>query len=164
MHDFACSTLRMFGRISALLLLGFLLFPSRSGCQTIPVDIWRDDGLPPNVPMFISELNIAWNTGESFVDIFGGLWLADYVGAFLNAGGSGLYYFHYLPVRLYHGCNGSMGTFAMFTVDSKYQIQQPTSQYFASQLINQEWVQPGNANINYSRPAPISPTRRVTLW
>jgi hypothetical protein len=36
-----------------------------------------------------------------------------------------------------------MGTFAMFTVDSNYQIQQPTSQYFASQLINLEWVQPG---------------------
>src|ERR1700730_553387 len=108
------------------------------------LQVWRDDGLPPNVPIFISELNIAWNTGESFVDIFGGLWLADYVGAFLNAGGKGLYYFHYLPVGLHHGCNGSMGTFAMFTVDSDYQIQQRTSQYFASQLINLEWVQPGN--------------------
>ena len=36
-----------------------------------------------------------------------------------------------------------MGTFALFTVDSNYQIQQPTSQFFASQLINLEWVQPG---------------------
>jgi hypothetical protein len=33
------------------------------------LQVWRDDGLPPNVPIFISELNIAWNTGESFVDI-----------------------------------------------------------------------------------------------
>lgn len=38
--------------------------------------VWRDDGPPPSLPIFISELNIAWNTGESFVDIFGGLWLA----------------------------------------------------------------------------------------
>jgi len=30
-------------------------------------------------------------------------------------------------------------------VDKDYQIKQPTSQYFASQLINLEWVQPGNA-------------------
>ena len=37
-----------------------------------------------------------------------------------------------------------MGTFGMFTVDPNYQIQQPTSQFFASQLINLEWVQPGN--------------------
>jgi hypothetical protein len=69
--------------------------------------------------------------------------LADYVGSFLSAGGDGLYYFHYLPVGLGRGCNGSWGTFALFTVDSNYQIQQPTSQFFASQLINLEWVQPG---------------------
>jgi len=28
------------------------------------------------------ELNIAWNSGESFVDTFGALWLADFAGAF----------------------------------------------------------------------------------
>src|SRR5436189_6290312 len=33
----------------------------------------------------------------------------------------------------------------MFTANSNYQIQQYTSQYFASQLITQEGVQPGNA-------------------
>jgi len=108
------------------------------------VDVWRGDGLPQNFPLFITELNIAWNTGESFVDIFGALWLADFVGSYLAVGGDALYYFHYLPAGLYHGCNGSMGTFGLFNVDSNYQIKQPVSQFFASQLINQEWVQPGN--------------------
>ena len=37
-----------------------------------------------------------------------------------------------------------MGTFALFTVDQNFQIQQPTSQFFASQLINLEWAQPGD--------------------
>jgi hypothetical protein len=106
--------------------------------------IWRDDGLPPDIPIFVTEVNIAWATGESFVDIFGALWLADYVGAFLTAGGDGLYYFHYLPGPLHGGCNQSYGTFGMFTVDANYQILQPTSQFFASQLLTQEWVQPGN--------------------
>jgi hypothetical protein len=32
----------------------------------------------------------------------------------------------------------------MFTVDTNFQIQKPTSQFFASQLITQEWAQPGN--------------------
>ena len=108
------------------------------------VDVWRDDGVPADVPLFITESNIAWNTGESFVDIFGALWLADYVGAFLSAGGDAVYYFHYLPMGVHPGCNESMGTFGMFTVDRDFQIQQPTSQYFASQLINLEWVQPGS--------------------
>jgi hypothetical protein len=108
------------------------------------LQVWRDDGLPPNVPMFITESNIAWNTGESFVDIFGALWLADYAGSFLSSGGAALYYFHYLPGGLHGGCNDSYGTFGMFTVDKDYQIQQPTSQFFASQLMNLEWVEPGN--------------------
>jgi hypothetical protein len=107
------------------------------------LQVWRDDGVPPNVPMFITELNIAWNSGESFVDNFGSLWLADFVGSFLTAGGNGLYYFHYIPERLGHGCGSSMGTFGMFNVDRNYQITQPIAQYFASQLINLEWVQPG---------------------
>src|SRR5947208_10986427 len=108
------------------------------------LDVWRDDGVPPNVPLLITELNIAWNTGESFVDTFGALWLSDFAGAFFTAGGDGLYYFHYLPMGLYNGCGNSPGTFGMFTVDSNYQIKQYTSQYFASQLITQEWAQPGN--------------------
>jgi F5/8 type C domain-containing protein len=108
------------------------------------LQVWRDDGLPPGVPMFITELNISWNSGESFPDNFGSLWLADFVGSFLASGGNALYYFHYLPEPLSHGCGSSMGTFSMFTVDKDYQIKQPLSQYFASQLINLEWVQSGN--------------------
>ena len=108
------------------------------------VQVWRDDGLPPDFPLFITEVNIAWNTGESFVDTFAALWLADYVGSYLESGGDALYYFHYLPVGLYRGCNGSMGTFGLYTVDVNYQIKQPTSQFFASQLINLEWVQAGS--------------------
>lgn len=108
------------------------------------LQVWRDDGLPPDVPMFITESNITWNDGESSVDIFGALWLADYVGAFFNAGGKALYYFHYLPLGVHPGCNESMGTFGMFTTTPDYQLEKPTSQFFASQMINTEWVQPGN--------------------
>jgi hypothetical protein len=94
--------------------------------------------------LLITELNIAWNTGESFVDTFGALWLADFAGAFFAAGGDGLYYFHYPPMGLHTGCGGSLGTFGMFTADDNHQPKQFTSQYFASQLITQEWAQPGN--------------------
>jgi hypothetical protein len=107
------------------------------------LQVWRDDGLPPDLPLLVTELNLAWNTSEAFVDVLGGLWLADYVGAFLTAGGDGLYYFHYLPLGLRPGCNGSAGTFGMFAVDGDSRIQQRTSQFYASQLVNLEWAQPG---------------------
>ena len=108
------------------------------------LQVWRDDGLPANVPMFVTESNDTWNTGESSVDIFGALWLADYAGSFFASGGGALYYFHYLPLGVHPGCNESMGTFGMFTTDKSYNIEKPTSQFFASQLINTEWVQPGS--------------------
>jgi len=104
---------------------------------------WREDGVPADLPVFITESNLSSSTSETYMDVFSAIWLADYVGSFLNAGGNALYYFHYLPLQMEHGCNDSPGTFAMFTVDKAYQIQQPLAQFFAAQLINLEWVQTG---------------------
>ena len=108
------------------------------------MQVWREDGVPANIPMFITEGNLSSAASETYMDIFSGVWLADYVGSFLNAGGNGLYYFHYLPLQMEHGCNDSPGTFGMFTVDADYKIQQPLAQFFVAQLINLEWAQPGS--------------------
>ncbi len=107
------------------------------------LQVWRDDGVPANVPMFITESNISSNASEASVDIFGALWLADYVGSFLTAGGDAIYYFHYIPFGVHPGCNGSLSTFGMFATDQKGQPTQPLSQFYASQLINLEWLKPG---------------------
>ena len=72
------------------------------------------------------------------------MWLADYICSFLNGGGQAVYFFHYMPEPIGRGINNSHGTFAMFSADRDYKILQPLSQYFSSQLINLEWVQPGN--------------------
>jgi hypothetical protein len=107
------------------------------------LDVWREDGLPEDIPKFITESNLSWGVNQSFVEIFGALWLADYAGAFLTAGGDGLYYYQFFPWPLFSGCHG-WGTFGMFTASSDFKIQQYTSQYFAARLINLEWVKPGD--------------------
>ncbi len=107
------------------------------------MQVWHDDGVPADLPMFITESNLSSAASETSMDIFSGLWLSDYIGSFLTAGGNGVYYFHYLPLLMEHGCNDSPGTFGMLSVDSQYKIQQPLAQFFASQLINLEWVAPG---------------------
>ncbi len=107
------------------------------------VQVWHDDGIPADMPMFITEGNLSSGASETYQDIFAGVWLADYIGSFLSAGGNGLYFFHYLPLQMEPGCNSSPGTFGMFTVDANYKIQQPLAQFFVAQLINMEWVQPG---------------------
>src|SRR5271154_5238399 len=109
------------------------------------MQVWREDGVPANIPMFITEGNLSSAASETYMDIFSGVWLADYVGSFFKARGSGPEYFHYLPLQMEHGCNDSPGTFGMFTVDADCKIQQPLAQFFVAQLINLEWVQPGSA-------------------
>ncbi|MDE3178717.1 MAG: glycosyl hydrolase family 5, partial [Acidobacteriota bacterium] len=146
--------LKSHGRLQDLAFMSFEHYPFEP-CQTNWNDlyrepelvshilqVWRDDGLPENVPMLITESNLSWNLNQSFVDIFGALWLAEYAGAFLTAGGSALYYFHFFPRPLSRGCHG-WGTFGMFAAAEDYKIKQRTSQYYAARLINLEWVMPG---------------------
>jgi F5/8 type C domain len=106
------------------------------------MDVWRDDGLPENVPMIITESNLSWGTNPSVMDVFGALWLAEYAGAFLAAGGAGIYYFQFFPWPLHHGCHG-WGDFSPFVAGENREIKQFGSQYFAARLINLEWVKPG---------------------
>jgi len=148
--------LKRHGRMSELSFFSFEHYPY-DGCKT-PwgvlydepdlvnhiMQIWREDGIPANLPMFITESNLSPAASETYMDMFSGIWLADYIGSFLNSGGNGVYYFHYLPLQMEHGCNDSPGTFGMFTVNINYQIRQPLAQFFVAQLINLEWVQPGS--------------------
>jgi hypothetical protein len=99
------------------------------------VQVWKDDGLPPNIPFFMTEGNM-----ESYgatPDIKKGLWLADYVGSMMTAGASGTFYFHYIPTP------GRPEPFLM--VNKDYQVVGYPSQYLVAQMIAKEWVQPVDA-------------------
>jgi hypothetical protein len=109
------------------------------------MQVWRDDGLPAGVPMLDTETND--HGGEAAVDIFGALWLADSFGGFLTAGGQSTHYYHDLPYSPPHpACANSWGTYHMFMVDKYYQIRQRTSQFYAAQLITQQWAEPIDKN------------------
>lgn len=156
--------LKAHNRLSDLAFMSFEHYPYE-GCET-PwenlyqepqlithiMQVWHDDGLPPGVPMFDTETNA--HGGEAAVDIFGALWLADSFAGFLTAGGKGTFYYHDLPYSPAHpNCANSWGTYHMFMVDKNYEIQRLTSQYFAAQLITQEWVQPKDAEHRLFRAA-----------
>src|SRR5579864_1620113 len=104
------------------------------------MQVWRDDGLPPGIPLLDTETND--HGGEAAVDIFGALWLGDSFAGFLTAGGKATFYYHALPYSPPHpACPNSWGTYHMFMVDKNYEIKQRTSQFFAAQLLTQEWAQ-----------------------
>ena len=102
---------------------------------------WRQDGLPANVPMDITEFNISFDQSIRYMQPYAALWHADFTGTFLTAGGRAAYFYQYEPLPMYQG-PGGWGTFGMFNVDTSYNIRQPSAEYFSAQLITQEWAQP----------------------
>jgi hypothetical protein len=148
--------LKAHGRLQDLAFMSFEHYPY-DGCET-PwenlyqepelithiMKVWRDDGLPPGIPLLDTETND--HGGEAAVDIFGALWLADSFGGFLTAGGKSTHYYHDLSYSPPHpNCANSWGTYHMFMVDDHYEIQQKTAQFFGAQLITQEWAEPIDA-------------------
>ncbi len=108
------------------------------------LDAWREDGVPANVPLMITESNLSWSLTDPMQGLFAGLWLADSVGSFLTDAGPGAMYIHspIQPEPLRPGCH-AWSTYGNFVADNKLEIRQHTAQYFASQLINLDWVQHG---------------------
>jgi hypothetical protein len=106
--------------------------------------VWRDDGVPPDVPLMNTESNVSWALTDPMQDLFAGLWLADSVGAFLTHGGSGAVYYHspIQPEALRSGCH-AWSTYGNFVANEKLEIRQYTAQYFAGQLLNLDWVKHG---------------------
>lgn len=104
---------------------------------------WRNDGLPANVPVLITEANFSANAGAPFQDIVGALWFADFAGSFLSSGGQALFLYQYVPEPLQQtivNCN-SWGSYGMFVGSPNYAVRQKTAQYFAAQLIMHRWAQ-----------------------
>lgn len=133
------------------------------GLITHIMQVWRDDGLPKGIPLLDTETNA--HGGEASVDIFGALWLADSFAGFLTAGGQSTHYYHALSYSPPHPiCPNSWGTYHMFMVDDHYQIVQPTSQYFAAQLITQQWAEPKDAlHMLYKAASDLTDSRGHVL-
>lgn len=106
------------------------------------LQVWRDVGVPENVPLMITESNLSWALTEPMTDLFAALWLADNAGSFLASGGAVFYHSPIQPEPLHLGCHG-WSTYGNFVANEKLEISQHTSQYFASRMINLEWVKHG---------------------
>jgi len=115
------------------------------------LQVWRDDGVPQNVPLMITESNLSWALTEPMADLFAPLWLADNAGSFLASGGSAFYHSPIQPEPLHSGCHG-WSTYGNFVANEKLEVSQHTSQYFASRMINVEWVKHG-AGMHQLSPA-----------
>jgi hypothetical protein len=106
------------------------------------LDVWREDGVPKDVPLMVTESSISWRLTGPMSQLFGALWLADSIGSFFAAGGAEYYHSPIQPQPVQNTCLGP-ATWASFVPDENYKVKSYTSFYFAARLMNFEWVKHG---------------------
>jgi hypothetical protein len=104
------------------------------------LEVWRDDGVPPDVPLMVTEDHLASSLTGPMSTIFAALWLADNVGSFFEGGGAAFFHSPIQPEPVHDSCLG-WATWSNFVSDRDYNITGYTSPYFAARMINLEWVQ-----------------------
>jgi F5/8 type C domain len=104
------------------------------------LQVWRDDGVPKDVPLIVTESHLSWSLTGPMTTIFGGLWLADNIGSFFEGGGAAFYHSPIQPQGVRNTCLG-WASWSNFVSDETYEIKGYTATYFAAHMINLEWVQ-----------------------
>ncbi len=155
--------LRSHGRLSDLTFWSFEHYPLEP-CGITWTDLYRepemmthvmqsfrDNGVPKDVPLMVTESNISWRLTGPMSQIYAALWLADSVGSFFAAGGAEYHHSPIQPERVNTTCAGS-ATWSNFVADAQLNVTGHTSPYFAARLMNFEWLQHG-AGLNRMFPA-----------
>jgi F5/8 type C domain len=144
--------LKTHGRLSDLAFVSFEHYPFEpctitwKSLYTEPqlmkhiLQVWREDGVPTNVPLMVTENHLAAQLTGPMTTIFAALWLADNVGSFFEGGGAAFYHSPIQPQDIRDTCLG-WASWSNFVSDEQYNIRGYTSPYFAAQMINREWVQ-----------------------
>jgi hypothetical protein len=162
--------LKAHGRISDLAFVSFEHYPfdactiTWKTLYTEPrlmkhiLQVWRDDGVPKEVPLMVTENHLAAELTGPMTTIFAALWLADNVGSFFEGGGAAFYHSPIQPQGIQNSCLG-WASWSNFVTDERgsdqgYDIKGYTSPYFAAHMINLEWVQ-HRSGVHHMFPSSI---------
>jgi hypothetical protein len=164
--------LKSHGRISDLAFVSFEHYPFEActitwkTLYTEPqlmkhiLQVWRDDGVPKDVPLMVTENHLAAQLTGPMTTIFAALWLADNVGSFFEGGGAAFYHSPIQPQGIQNSCLG-WASWSNFVADEGgsdseegYDIKGYTSPYFAAHMINLEWVQ-HHAGVHHMFPSAV---------
>jgi hypothetical protein len=163
--------LKAHGRTSDLAFMSFEHYPF-DGCEhgakltadlvqepsliKTVVDAWHADGIPPSLPLYITEANFsAVNFTQTPMQIEGALWQADYMAASLFDGIDGVVYYQYEPVPLSQndGCRSDWGNLTMFVADAHAHVRAFGAQYYGVQMLTKYWL-----HADSWREAELEPT------
>jgi hypothetical protein len=103
------------------------------------LDVWRNDGVPKDIPLMVTESSLAAGLTGPMSRILGGLWLADSIGSFFEGGGAAYYHSPIQPQPTQSTCQGG-ASWSNFEADSDYNITGYTAFYWAAHMVNLEWI------------------------
>ena len=103
------------------------------------LDVWRADGVPKDVPLMVTESSVAAGLTGPMSTIWGGLWLADSIGAFFEGGGAVYYHSPIQPQGIQNTCLGT-ASWSNFVSDRDYNINGYTAFYWTAHMLNLEWA------------------------
>ncbi|HSP36084.1 MAG TPA: hypothetical protein VLU46_17365, partial [Thermoanaerobaculia bacterium] len=148
------------GRLNDYQFFSFEWYPFDKGCgDTAPqlaehaslltgvLERLQRDGLSRDIPWFVSEYGYSAFGVRPEVDIEGAILDAETVALFLQLGGTRTYLYGFEPNSLMDelSCN-SWGNNAMFLADDDGQAFASTAIYWATRLIDEQWVVPGTSS------------------
>ncbi|HLI96768.1 MAG TPA: discoidin domain-containing protein [Candidatus Baltobacteraceae bacterium] len=108
-------------------------------------EIFRSDGLPDGVPMFVTESNFAADGPSEPQRVEGTLWMTDYIASALSSGIAGINYYQYEtePLNYNKRCE-RWGNYTMFLTDQNYRIRARAASFYGAQMLTQQWLKPGD--------------------
>ena len=104
---------------------------------------WRALGVPATTPIYVTEANYSAGGNDFAQRVEGAVWLADFYGSLLSAGGAGAFFYEYEPIPLSPSACHGYGAYGPLLGNANYVAGKPLSQYFAVQLLTHHWTQRG---------------------
>ncbi|MDP9024055.1 MAG: hypothetical protein M3N13_01595, partial [Candidatus Eremiobacteraeota bacterium] len=105
---------------------------------------WRNDGLPPGLPLMITEANFSSDGTSAPQRIAGALWTADYLASALTSGAAYAMYYQIETEPLGKSRCGLYGAYNPYIVDDDYHVHGYGAAYYALRMLTTQWLLPGD--------------------
>lgn len=106
---------------------------------------WRNDGLPPGIPLLETENNFSPDGTGASQRVYGALWTGDFFGASLAAGIAYATYYQAEPEPLnFNDRCRAWGAYNPYIVDRTYGVRAKGAAYYALTLLTQDWSESGD--------------------